>query len=206
MAINKIPQMRDVKQFLKDKGSLTSKVDATSGHQIRNAQRKSLDWFYKTIGSSRDAYAKGSFKHTDQPFIGGMFHFLYDPKHKLTLPYYDKFPLVIPIEIYDDGFLGLNLHYIPPILRAKLLDTLIDKYKTSANSRIYMQVAYSILQGAVDHKWFAPCIHRYLSNHMRSHAVTITADLWEEVAFLPTQKFEKASHREVWADSVKGRR
>lgn len=201
MAIHKIPQMRDVKEFLKDKGSLSSKVDKTRGTQIRHAQRKSLDWFYKTIGASRDDYAKGSFKHTDQPFIGGMFHFLYDPKWKDTLPYYDKFPLVIPISLYDDGFLGLNLHYVPPIVRAKLLDILIEKYKVSANSKSYMNVSYQILQQAVNNKMFEPCIHRYLTTHMKSHAVIVTPDLWEEVAFLPTQKFEKATHREVWQNS-----
>lgn len=195
--------MRDVKEFLKDKGSLTSKVDKTTGHQIRHAQRKSLDWFYKTIGSSRDDYAKGSFRHTDQPFIGGMFHFLYDPKHKLTLPYYDKFPLVIPINIYHDGFLGLNLHYIPPMMRAKLLDVLIEKYKTSANKRVYMNLTYQILQSAAESKLYEPCIHRYLTTHMKSHAVVVTPDLWEEVAFLPTQKFEKASYRDVWKESAR---
>ena len=29
--------------------------------------------------------------------IGRMYHFVYDPKHKATLPYYDKFPLIFPM-------------------------------------------------------------------------------------------------------------
>ena len=30
--------------------------------------------------------------------------FLYDPKHKDKLPYYDVFPLVLPIQRYSDSF------------------------------------------------------------------------------------------------------
>ena len=57
---------------------------------------------------------------------GEMYLFMYDPKHKDTLPYYDRFPLVIPIESYPDGFLGLNLHYIHPKQRLILLDKLSE--------------------------------------------------------------------------------
>ena len=60
--------------------------------------------------------------------IAGRFHigrlnmFVYDPKYKNKLPYYDTFPLVLPIERYDNGFLGINFHYLPYALRARLLD------------------------------------------------------------------------------------
>ena len=57
--------------------------------------------------------------------MGKMYMFFYDPKHKATLPYYDRFPLVIPIERYPDGFLGLNMHYLAPKLRLSLLEGLM---------------------------------------------------------------------------------
>ena len=52
--------------------------------------------------------------------------FFYDPKHKDTLPYYDRFPLSVIIGPAKGGFYGLNLHYLPPVLRAKMLDALMD--------------------------------------------------------------------------------
>ena len=64
--------------------------------------------------------------------IGKMLFFNYDPKHKDTLPYYDRFPLIFPIELYDDGFLGINMHYLPPLFRARLMDAL---YETINNQR-----------------------------------------------------------------------
>lgn len=197
--------MQDVKAALKDKDSLSKKVQSKrTASQIAKSQKDSMEWFFKTIKASRDDYSRGDFSIARQPFIGGMFHFLYDAKHKDTLPYWDKFPLVIPIATYNDGFLGLNLHYLPPLHRAKLLDVLIDKYKKSTTTRTYMAVSYDILQGAVNSKLFEPCIHRYLTSHMQSKLVMVTPDLWDEVAFLPTQKFQKATYREVWKNS-KGR-
>ena len=46
--------------------------------------------------------------------IGNMYMFRYEPKLKESLPYYDRFPIVFPIEPYSDGFLGLNFHYLYP--------------------------------------------------------------------------------------------
>ena len=61
-----------------------------------------------------------------QPLIGSMNMFFYDPKTKDTLPFYDRFPLAIIVGPAEKGFYGLNLHYLPPILRAKFLDALLD--------------------------------------------------------------------------------
>ena len=49
-------------------------------------------------------------KRKSVPFYGRLNMFTYNPKHKKTLPYYDTFPLVLPIEKYPDGFLGINFH------------------------------------------------------------------------------------------------
>ena len=58
--------------------------------------------------------------------VGNMYMYFYDPKHKETLPYYDRFPLTIVVEPAKGGFRGINLHYLPNALRAKFLDGLMD--------------------------------------------------------------------------------
>ena len=56
--------------------------------------------------------------------LGKMYFFSYDPKWKDKLPWYDRFPLIFPIERYNDGFLGINFHYLHPRDRAILMDEL----------------------------------------------------------------------------------
>lgn len=134
--------------------------------------------------------------------IGKMYMVYYDPKHKETLPYYDRFPLVIPIEKYGDGFLGLNLHYLPLPLRAKLLDALLDTVNNNYyNDRTKMKISYDILKSASRYKYFKPCIKRYLGNHFRSRFIKVETKAWPIATFLPVESFEKAKKSVVWKDS-----
>lgn len=107
---------------------------------------------------------------------GYMYLFKYDPKGKLDLPYYDTFPLIFPIETYNDGFLGINFHYLPYMLRAKLMDALYTittdkKY----NDKTKILATYRILQGASKYSAFKPTVKRYLYNHVRSQFLEIKA-------------------------------
>lgn len=133
----------------------------------------------------------------------GLFHcFFYDPKLKAELPYYDRFPLVLPIEYYNDGFLGINFHYLPMNLRIHLLDKMYDLLNnTKFDHTTRIRASYGVLNAASRYREFRPCIKRYLSNHVASRIIEIEPDKWEIAIFLPVQMFAKASAQKVWADS-----
>ena len=136
--------------------------------------------------------------------IGRMFMFFYDAKTKADLPFWDMFPLIFPIHIYKDGFLGINLHYLPPLYRAKLMDQLYSIVNnTKYDMTTKLRISYEILNGAAKFKLFKPCVKRYLNNHVRSRFLHISAEEWDFATFLPVQKFQKASATTVWADSMK---
>jgi hypothetical protein len=139
-------------------------------------------------------------KRDNKPFYGKLNMFFYDPKHKKTLPYYDTFPLVLPLEVYNDGFLGINFHYLPIPLRVKLLDGLVD-YTNSADftsTTTRMVVDYSKLKSI---RLIRPTIHKYLSGYTKSQFRRIDADEWTIATLLPVQRFKKASSKEVWKES-----
>jgi hypothetical protein len=169
--------------------------------------RRARDWLRAKIGELSPTPAtlmrdKERLRNTQ--FIGSMFFFYYDPKTKDSLPYYDRFPLVIPIEQYSDGFLGLNLHYIHPKQRIILLDKLSeyttnDKYDATTKLRL----SYALLRAASKSFEASPCIKRYLANHVKSRFVSIDANEWDIAALLPVERFEKASTGKVWSDSRK---
>lgn len=122
-------------------------------------------------------------------FIGRMYVYHYDPKLKNVLPVWDKYPLVIPMEMYSDGFLGLNLHYLDPFSRLGLLDRLHDfinndKYDNTTRFRL----SYDLLSKSRRYKMIEPCIKRYLFTHILSPLVYIEPDNWETAIFLPFQK------------------
>ena len=139
----------------------------------------------------------------NKSFIGRMYFFFYDAKLKDSLPYFDKFPLVIPIEQYPDGFLGLNLHYIHPKQRIILLDKLSDAAtNTKFDERTRLKISYDYLTAASNTFEAKPCIKRYLYSHITSRFLEITADEWDIAALLPVEDFN-ASTGKVYSDSRK---
>lgn len=136
--------------------------------------------------------------------IGRMYFFVYDAKHKDTLPYFDKFPLIFPVDRVQGGFYGINFHYLPLKLRAQLMDALYDitnnnRYDESTK----LKLSYGVLKGAEKFKPFKPAFKRYLRSQLRSRFVQIEPAEWDIALFLNSEQFVGASKTKVWADSRK---
>ena len=177
---------------------IQSVIDAAKGRP------RSTQWFrdkIKEFGQpgALDLIRDG--KRKNSPFFGRLNMFFYDPKFKKTLPYYDTFPLVLPLENYPDGFLGINLHYLPMNLRLKLLDRLVDfSNNTKFDESTTLDVDYSQLKKI---KLIKPTLKRYLAGRVKTQFRRIDADEFTVAALLPVQRFKKASVAEVYADSRK---
>ncbi len=143
-------------------------------------------------------------KLTNVLLPGRMIFYAYDAKHKKTLPYYDRFPCVFPFKKLDDGFLGINMHYLPMQLRARLMDALYNLASdTRYNKQTILNLSYGVLNSAATSKWFKPTVHRYLSTQIRSRFMAIDSVEWDIALFLPLERFMGASNQKVWADSRK---
>jgi len=107
------------------------------------------------------------------------------------------------LERYNDGFLGLNFHYLPIKYRVVFLDKLMN-FATmgDAGEIMRMRVTYDILTASKRLKLFKPCIKRYLSSYIQSKLLTIQPNEWDIAALLPLQQFKGATAPEVWQDSV----
>ena len=175
-----------------------------TGYKARSAEARTwLQGKARQLGAvNRVGIVNDPVRNTASAYIGKMFFFFYNPKLKEELPYYDKFPLVLPIELYKDGFLGVNFHYLPVNLRIGLLDRLYDLTNNDRfDDSTRIQASYAILNGASRYKAFQPCVKRYLANHISSRLVEIEAESWETAIFLPVENFAKASSQRVWSDS-----
>lgn len=122
--------------------------------------------------------------------MGEMYFYVYDAKHKKTLPYFDKFPLVIPIQPYRDGFLGLNLHYLIPPQRAVLLNTMTS-YLTNLNydASTRFRLSYATVAGASKMEIAKPAVKRYLWTQVRSKFIYVPPSEWDAAIFLPAENW-----------------
>ena len=130
---------------------------------------------------------------SSRPTYGVMNLYGYEPKGKLKLEYYDIFPLTIPIEMYKNGFLGLNLHYLSVNTRMKLLEKLMPM---TAEDRILGWRRVSKFREV------KPCVKKYLAAFTRTRFLPIvTEEEMNLAALMPLQQFKKATKQKVWYDS-----
>jgi len=186
---------------------LTTLAKQKTAAQLQTASRDSYRWLMKKIGELNNPTSIASViarEDRGNRFTnGGLYYFYYDPKGKADLPYYDRFPLVLVLEIYKDGFLGLNLHYLPIRQRIGLLDNLMEYADLDKNKDILrMRVTYDILNASKRFKEFKPCLKKYLFGHVQSKILAVQPNEWDIAAFLPIQQFRKATTSEVWQDSL----
>lgn len=188
--------------------------DSLAKEGLKSRSNAAIDWLHRKVKeiklnvTAREAFINaagrslGSIKN--KYFIGQMWLYIYDPKTKETLPFYDTFPLVIPIEQYNDGFLGLNIHYISPRDRIVLLDKLSTILTDSRyDEKTRFRISYIYLKNFSKAFEATPCIKRYLWTHIRSKFLPISASEWDIAALLNIERFVKASSQQVWEDSRK---
>jgi len=166
----------------------------------------SRDWFReKAREVARVNEKKLVAGHTElqrtKPMPGYMYMFAYDAKHKDTLPYYDKFPLVFPFSVDADGFLGMNLHYLPHLLRARLMDALYDlSTNQKFDEKTKLRMSYDLLNGSAKYKYFRPCVKRYLFSQLQTRFLLVPSNEWDIALFLPLERFT-VNKRQVYSDS-----
>ena len=172
--------------------------------------QEARDW-YRNAAKEQGRINETSFlksgdkdRFVNSPRIGQMYIFTYNPKHKDTLPYYDRFPLVFPFRKVQGGFLGLNMHYLPLPYRAKLMDSLYTiSNNTLYNETTKLKLNYDLLNGAAQFRYFKPTVKHYLTDHLMSRFMYIFPAEWDMALFLPLERFQKATKQKVWADSRK---
>jgi len=163
---------------------------------IRNAagdRDLSINWYKKKVAdlSNRISAARlmRSGKLKNAPTFNKLHFFRYDPKLKAVLPYYDTFPLVMPIQSAPGGFLGINFHYLPIPLRMRLLETL-DKRGFRGDYRKLKNI-----------REIKPTLKHYLKKQFVSGFLELEEDDYAPSIFMPVAQFRKASASQVWRDS-----
>ena len=192
--------------------SLIKRLEQETPAELEARSIESLRWFQqrvKTMKLTPEAfYHQSNLRKARRYLEGRMYTFFYDAKYKEKLPYWDRFPVVLILDMYQGGFSGLNLHYIPPRYRVRLLYELykyitLDDDTRDENMKPHIRIRYEMLRGMSKMKFFKPCYKRYLTQHIDGRALEITSDYWDVMAMLPLADWQKKHAREVYTESIR---
>ena len=157
--------------------------------------QNSTSWLKKqaidlNVSHPKDLVTKLSPRLVSQLTVGRMYLYMYDPKMKEELPRYDRFPLIFPFREVSGGFYGINMHYLPFMQRARLMDALLNLVNNNnKDDTTKLLLSYQLLKSVAKVSLFAPCVKHYLNSHVKSRFLWIPASQWEKALFLPLERF-----------------
>lgn len=111
----------------------------------------------------------------DDVTVGKFYLFEYDPKTKLQLARWDRYPLVLVTNIYEDGFMGANFHYTTEKQRMILAKKFLNR-----NVRIPLKL-----------------LHRYIISRADNLFFEVPESELVEFAALPIEQFYDSQNRFV---------
>ena len=166
---------------------------------------RSATWYRSQVNRIASGKTAGQLfregKLQGRPSVGRWNLFGYNPKLRAKLPYYDIFPLVLPLEPTKGGFMGMNFHYLPPLLRFRLLERMQARASDRRfDSKTKFEVNYDDVKNI---KIVKPTIKKYLYAYCQTGFLRINADDAAIAIYLPVQRFKKAPEATVYADSRK---
>lgn len=120
--------------------------------------------------------------------VGNLYFFKYEPKLKQTLDVYDKYPMAFPIKIYRDGFLGVNMHYLP-VGERKLFVKNVNEFKSTLSksgerSKVNAEYITLLEQSKRIYKIMPEAVHRYLNGYTRSRFIKILPEEYDKAVQL----------------------
>lgn len=180
-------------------------------YDLRTVMTKSRTWFdqqARLLATKQIVPQRLIRTNTERNVIkiipGELYLFNYDAKHKDTLPFWDTFPLVFPFRKMPDGFIGLNMHYLPYPLRIRLLDRLMSyKSNTAMDETTRLKMSWGTLSSLSTQFHVEPCVHRYLIGHIKSPLKRIDSNDWATAMMLPVERFQGSTKQKVWQESLR---
>mgnify|MGYP003321590571 FL=1 len=184
---------------------LLEQIQSESPLEIERRSQASLNWFKLRLRKIRQPVNKlladDDFPVVSAPELGKMYMYLYDAKYKETLPYWDRFPLIICLDLVKGGFMGVNLHYIAPRYRTPLLLSLYEiAIENDNDDEQRVLLSYQLIKSVSSLRYAKPCVKRYLFKHIESRISEIPMDYWDMMVMLPSQRFNVNANM-VYADS-----
>ena len=186
---------------------------ATPFADIRQAAGDNMDrsvqWYVRAVrdyargvNTFQEARSTDLGKKARQLEVGKMYMFSYDPKWKADLPYYDTVPLVVITEPMPQGFSGINLHYLPPMMRAQVLSALRENVEEYTDDKTKIRSDWEVVKRFSLFPQVQGAVKKYIFSQVTSRLYKINPLNWRPAIFLPVQQFTGASAQTVYRNTM----
>jgi len=180
--------------------------------QVRIARgdaSRSVQWYQdqvrEVVGT---AYTGAQFQReyaenlTNRMLPGRMYLIHYaNPVTRDKLPYFDKFPLILPFNIESNLVTAINFHYLHPVQRIILLEKLSRFKVGDRDISTRIRADWDILKNFSRFREVKPAVKKYRKSLIKGRLLFIKPDDWTTAAMLPTEQFRGSSKQKVWLDS-----
>jgi hypothetical protein len=187
--------------------SLAQRWESQLPSDLQKRSVESMEWF-KTKARNLKVRPKPLLRGMGSPAKrleqGKMYMFFYDAKHQQKLPYWDKFPCMIPLDATSKRVLGINLHYLAPRHRILLLNALFEETNNEEfDETTEFRVFYETIKAVTRLKYAKPCIKWYITGRIQSRITEVPAEKWDIVSMMPTAQWQNSHANHVYAESAR---
>ena len=139
---------------------------------------------------------------------GRMYMFKYfnpiNKANRKVLPYFDMYPCIFVLHKEETYMTGINLHYIPPLQRAFLMDAMYRYVRSPTKNNWLTRLdinIYNIMKQRFGMRWHYPCIKRYRLDRIPGRLMLVNPDHWDIMMQLPVSQFRGSGINRVYRES-----
>lgn len=174
-------------------------------------RKHNMEWYYKFYFFKEGTPIEES---GDDGFVlGRLYTFIYDdPKYKETLDFYSE----VPVSLFmgyskkaPDNPMMLNIHFIPPQIRAEIFDKIfainIDTIESVSESiskgrqdNTAIKAKYNDLMKHLDKSGFGFAIRSYIPERIKTEPMIISYSDWWRLLTFSNQHLEKKGVMEIY--------
>ena len=130
---------------------------------------------------------------------GNMVFFTYRAKYDQNP--YDMSPLILVLRRSKKYTLGLNINWVPPKLRERLMDFILKGNKKNVEQNKPLSLSYDMIKNYIM-RMGAPAIRLYLNNRISPKGVVIPHYYYYKVVSLRSENFIGISADKAWALAI----
>lgn len=160
-----------------NKETMNAMFESAANADLNIKIAKSMGWLQSTLAKVLGAKKSTAVK------VGKMYTFAYNPIGSETLPYWDRFPLVIVLEIRKDTIVAINVHYIPMKDRLKVFTKLMSSVSTTGlSNKSKLNDALKSIKSVNNYNYM---IKQYHGAGVKSAILEIPGNEWGHAITLP---------------------